>query len=285
MTQERYSDLHNQLRVLGAFEQDAVSEVLATLFVVLTIIAMRLAPWELAVVMSPMLAAAMFVAFGLFHDAVHRSEARFGFSSHIMGHACGLTDSWRNLHIDHHRFTGDEDLDPTAAGVRRLRACGIPGIMVGAWRYWIPLGSLTQHIVFWRNDPIGFLLTVVIWVGYFAGGHPLKFLPGIYLYLVLTEYVNTPHHTGFGYRTEVLKAREQPNVTRSCHYPAWLATIVANFNLHAEHHLFPRVTWTHLPMVTALLDPGEVPHRLTAAEALAYRRQHIGDVLFPRLPK
>jgi fatty acid desaturase len=283
MTPDRYSYLHNRLREFGAFRRNHGADLLATLFVALTFVAMRLAPWQLAVVMSPMLAAAMFVAFGLFHDAVHRPT--MGFMPTIMGHACGLTENWRNLHLDHHRFTGDEDLDPTAEGLRRLRAGGIPGILVKAWRYWIPLGSILQHIVFWRNDKVGAAFTAVIWFGYFTGGHPLKFMPGVYLYFLLTEYVNTAHHTGFGYRTEVLKAREQPNVTRSCRYPAWLATIAANFNLHAEHHLFPRVTWTHLPMVSALLLPEEIPHRLTAAEALAYRRQHLGDVLFPRLPK
>ena len=41
---------------------------------------------------------------------------------------------------------------------------------------------------------------------------------------------------------------EQAQIARSCVYPTWLAWLMTfQFNLHAEHHVFPTLPWYRLP--------------------------------------
>src|SRR5690606_35780940 len=100
-------------------------------------------------------------------------------------------------------------------------------------------------LVPWLNS---YLVPAFIYIALYKAGiiTPMSVLPGLFLYLVMVEVINFPHHLELPqYEGEhKLKVWDQFLISRSCHYPKWFSHFVLNnFNLHAEHHLFPQAPW------------------------------------------
>ena len=140
-----------------------------------------------------------------------------------------------------------------------------------AWRVWIPLVALAQHLVFWfypielaRSGErrklrqcaasIAFLLTAYAAIAFLALTYlrSTNIIPALVVYLVVNELVNLPHHTVLPGFDRKLRVWEQWRVSRSGNYPPVISEFFClNFNFHVEHHLFPTLPWYRLRRVRA----------------------------------
>jgi fatty acid desaturase len=149
-----------------------------------------------------------------------------------------------------------------------------------AWRTWVPLLALMQHLVFWSYPlmlmklgrlrgwrlacsifsilllPFTYGLLHWFWPQLF---NLANFALAFVIYLIFAELINFPHHLGTEvYRTtekgQKLVLWEQNHVTRSCYYPVLVSELLLlNFNFHIEHHLFPALPWFQLRRARALV--------------------------------
>jgi len=215
-----------------------------------------------------------FQAFSLLHDCGHGSFARGRGWNTFVGHCASVLCfmpyfPWKYIHTEHHVWAGNVERDPGLALVRRARDTQkLPWLLAGAWRTWLPLGSFAQHVVYW-SYPItargsrrlqapqrwrcaaSVALLIVAYVGLPLALPSLftlrNFAPAIFLYLMLVELVNVPHHVGLTGYQEKLPLWKQHLPTRSCNYPPIVSELlVLNFNFHIEHHLFPSLPWYRL---------------------------------------
>jgi omega-6 fatty acid desaturase (delta-12 desaturase) len=228
--------------------------------------------WPEFLLSQVLFAIVFFQAFGLLHECGHSTASPRPAVNAVIGHLASLFCflpfyPWRFIHQAHHQWTGHLDKDPTLAAVRRWRRDGrVPPLVRWAWRSWIPLAALVQHVVFW-SYPLRLARTPgtprrtlsrcafsVLFLGlayaaffYFGPVPPRHLALAVILYLVATEAVNVPHHMGTPLGEARLSPWEQWRSTRSCHYPAGLSELlVLNFNFHTEHHTFPFLPWYRL---------------------------------------
>lgn len=231
--------------------------------------------WALA---QPLLTLAFFNAFSLLHECGHGSASRHPWLNVIVGCAASLLCfipyyPWKYIHQKHHAWTGNLDHDPVLRSLRRFRDDGIPLVVRVAWRSWIPLGALLQHIVYWayplqmvrdgEMTPRKLLRCAlsIAWplavYGLLLARWPtllLHMLPAVVLLLLAEELVNAPHHADVSVFDERLPIWEQYKATRSCDYPPGISELlVLNFNYHVEHHLFPVLPWYRLRRARALV--------------------------------
>jgi omega-6 fatty acid desaturase (delta-12 desaturase) len=215
-----------------------------------------------------------FQAFSLLHDCGHGSCASTRLGNMVIGHYASVLCflpffPWKYVHTEHHVWAGTADHDPGLVVVKRARETGrLPWLLTSAWRTWLPIIGLTQHIIYWAYPITGLragklsrskavrCAASVGWLGcvYAVAHHAAptliragNFLPAILLYLVLVELVNIPHHAGLTSFAERLPLWEQHRSTRSCDYPVLVSELlVLNFNFHIEHHMFPNLPWYRL---------------------------------------
>ncbi len=239
----------------------------------------NLASYWIAQLLLPI---AMFQAFSLLHECGHGNLSRSRLVNTLVGHyasvlCCMPYFPWKYVHAEHHVWAGNVERDPGLELVRRARRGQLPWLLVRTWKTWLPIPALVQHIVYWANPivelrrgkmqrsrawrcaaSVGFLIAV------YAGLHLLEpslftilsFLPGILLYLIMVEVVNTPHHVGLTAFDERLPLRDQHLPTRTCDYPPVVSELlVLNFNFHIEHHMFPNLPWYRLRAARALVQP------------------------------
>ena len=103
-----------------------------------------------------------------------------------------------------------------------------------------------------------------------------------FFYLVLTEFINLPHHTDRPSFPGKLPVWRQHLIARSCNYPAVFARLLAfNFNLHAEHHVFPTLPWYRLPRARDLIRE-DLGSEYTESQGMAWvwknRRKSLSEV-------
>lgn len=266
----------------------------------------------IAAILSPVL---FFNSFALMHEAVHRALSDRLWLNDLVGVIGGAFcflpyEPWRQMHLEHHLWAGNVERDP----VNKLRKDYDPSqrrknlILSSIWRSWLPILALLQHIVFWtylfqyfkkkalhRGRGVVFiasyLVPAIIYAGvaYFGSRYlPLvALLPGIFLYLVLVEFVNLPHHLDLPTtRGETkLALLDQYLIARSAIYPRWFSRwVLLNFNLHLEHHLFPNLPWHGLEKARILVKPileGKYNETFGSQWLLEHRNQPLGKLLAP----
>lgn len=212
----------------------------------------------------------MFRMFALMHDAVHgaisRQKTINNFIGLIAGVLCFLPFlSWKKVHIEHHHWAGNIEKDPVMRIVNdfALHPEKNRTIINVAWRYWLPILTLLQHLVFWTSAisaiknckgkeewiyvSLSYLLptTLYIWLA----PSLISYIPGIILYFCMTEVINLPHHLQLPqFRgAKKLVTYEQFQIARSCHYPFFFSYfLLNNFNYHTEHHMLPSLPWYRL---------------------------------------
>lgn len=225
-----------------------------------------------------LLAVIFFHNFCILHEAGHGNVSRSRFVNALFGLyasvlCCMPFYPWKYIHQKHHVWAGNPDLDPTGRNLRRWqREKRIPWLLRFAWRTWIPLGALAQHLVFWgyplvlmREDrsklkecaasvallPLAYLSLYAAWPDVF---HPKNFFAGFMIYLFAEELVNLPHHSDLFKFSGRLQLWDQWKAARSCYYPPMISELfVLNFNFHIEHHLYPSLPWYRLRTARRLI--------------------------------
>jgi fatty acid desaturase len=149
----------------------------------------------------------------------------------------------------------------------------VPWLLRVAWRSWLPLAAMMQHVVFWRHPldvwragsrwQFARCAFSVVWLfAAYAGLHWAwpstfnfrNFGLAIAIYLAAVELVNLPHHADRPTIDRKLALWEQAYSTRSCYYPVLVSELlVLNFNFHIEHHLFPSLPWYRLRQARGLV--------------------------------
>jgi len=230
--------------------------------------------------------------FAVLHECGHGNCSRREWINTIVGHLASIFCfmpyyPWKFIHAEHHTWAGNVQKDPTLRLVRDYEKSqrAKNWVIRTAWRTWVPLLALFQHMVFWsyplvelkagrlhgwrlRRSIVSVLLLAgtygaLAWYGS-SWFNLLTFGPALVIYLVAVELVNFPHHMGtnlFGntQRGGKLPLWQHNEVTRSCYYPPMISDVLLlNFNFHIEHHLFPDLPWFRLrkarPIAKQALD-------------------------------
>lgn len=227
---------------------------------------------------QPLLALVFFNAFSLMHECGHGSASRHEWLNDLIGHLTSVLCfipyyPWKYIHQKHHAWTGNIDHDPVLRSLRTWRDGRVPMIVRIAWRSWLPVGALLQHVVYWSyplqmirdgemtRDKLVRCVFSTVWAGgfyaaavVFAPGLVVSILPALFLFHVAEELVNIPHHSDVSVFDERLPLWEQHRATRSCDYPTGVSELlVLNFNFHIEHHLFPSLPWYRLRTARTLV--------------------------------
>lgn len=231
-----------------------------------------------------LIASFFFRSFSLMHEAVHGTIDSNSFINNtvgiVYGGLCFLPfTTWKNIHIDHHVWSGNIDKDPTMKMVREFpNMSKFKKILYSTiWKSWVPYIAFLQEVVFWSvsvkfivdgrvesKNRTQLLLSILAPAAVFAGiivfsaqMNSLFFLaPSIVIYLVMVEVINFPHHLRlprFG-GNERLNLWEQYQISRTCVYSNWFSKyVLLNFNYHSEHHMFPQLPWYELEKAFHLL--------------------------------
>ena len=243
--------------------------------------------WVWYILASLVISVIFFHHFSILHDCGHGSCSSSRTVNSMIGHYASLFCflpyyPWKYIHQKHHEWSGNLEKDPVLKNMKKWRdQAGAPWLVRFAWRSWVPLAGLFQHVVFWTYPVVmlkqgqlkgkAFWLSLgsIIWIGgiylslflFMSEIFNLKsFGLVFFFYLMLVECVNLPHHTGMPTYDEKIPFREQSKVTRSCYFPFLISELLwLNFNFHIEHHLFPTLPWYRLRKVriylmSALLD-------------------------------
>ena len=213
--------------------------------------------WGLSLwIVYPVMVFGFFTAFTPLHDATHRAVSSHNWLNDILGTISGFilfpvsnAVGYRYLHLAHHRYVGDKDLDPDEPMV------SIPTIHFPwgyillvfpdlLWAYWLlfkawkrtPIrtrwnvlsmivGNVLFH-AFWLLSPVGFT--------YFI----LFFIPNR-LAITYTAYTfaHTPHPEGLKWNDHPFQSTFQLKAHK-----------IFNWSLygqkhHAMHHFLPHIPW------------------------------------------
>jgi fatty acid desaturase len=233
-------------------------------------------PWSLGQVL---LAVAFVQWFVILHECGHETLFRSRRLHRAVGHVAGFFalipfESWKRVHGRHHKWTGWQDLDPTTTAlVPRPLARAERWIVDAAWRWWIPLFSVTYRVsnywhlsrlasLFPRADQRRRLVTnaLALLVAYgglawLVGPEPLARLvgPALLLSLVvedpllLSQHTHVPLELSGGGPAAPYAAIAQEVFTRSLRFPGWVShAVLLGFDAHELHHMYPFVPGYHL---------------------------------------
>ena len=221
-----------------------------------------------------------FRSFGRMHEAVHGSLCRNRKLNDGLGHLYGVFcvlpyRLWKDLHLQHHNWSGNFDRDPVMALVRTFSLHKDLGtrekVYSFLWRAWIPVLAYLQMLTFWKESLkllkksqvlSGFFsATPLIFWGAVAAAAPWPYLlaivlPAALIYLMMIEAINLPHHLSIekSWGEDKYPLPDQHVTARTCTYPLWFNRMVLlNFNYHVEHHLFPNLSQHELPKASVMV--------------------------------
>lgn len=263
------------------------------------------------VLAAPLLSVLIFRSFSVMHEAVHgllSKKKAINSALGIMYGGLGLLpyEQWKVSHIKHHHWSGNIEKDPVMGFLVAYpkMSRGFKKFLEFCWKTWVPVFGLSQHIVFWTlsikelrstnfSVPriLSVLSSVIVW-GSLAILSPPGFLlfgiiPAIVIYLMGTEVINLPHHLQVENLTgeKSYKAWDQHHTARSCVYPAWISQLITlNFNLHAEHHMYPDAPWYLLSEIHEEVKKslsGEMLEDSQFNWIIENRKKPLEQVLFP----
>lgn len=232
------------------------------------------------------------------HGLAHPHPSVNYFIGVVAGSFCLLPfHLWKKIHLEHHFWAGNFNKDPSLEIMKRYPQ--IPPVQKFlfnfSWKTRIPLTAFFQYVVFWAHSAVGLtknyregllwlnmitplvIWTTVLWT--LQGQQFAIFAAGIFLYLILFEVINFPHHVGLyleDSHTARLPVWEQYAVTRTSRYlPLIEKILVLNFNYHAEHHVFPNLPWHQLPQAHHLIQKSPIQAATTVVHGnwLAQKRK------------
>lgn len=171
--------------------------------------------------------------------------------------------SWKDIHFDHHRWTGWLDRDPTMKNLERKPSAMTLKVLNFCWKFWIPVISIHYilTVFFTKNEshrnPLKVFLSMLLVVSAHATAIALLgseyaryFALSTFLYLnlgdvsLLTQHVHLPMDHSGGNLVEPKKLWEQDAYSHTVEVPEWMGRwIFSGFNYHSLHHLFPTLPY------------------------------------------
>jgi acyl-lipid omega-6 desaturase (Delta-12 desaturase) len=215
----------------------------------------------------------------LMHECAHDTFSSNGRVNRLFGLWFGIFcfipfPVWKFLHLKHHTYAGIREMDPLlvisapkkASGVRKLIKTSVSFL----WSIGFPIIELIRSIGYALSPIFIYMKTkdrklillsifsALLVIAFWVGAHRLfpeiinfsTILPGVFLYLVINELVSLPQHLEMPSAEKskgVYPIWEHAEVTRSVHVPSFIERhLFLNFNLHTEHHIFPKLPWRQL---------------------------------------
>jgi acyl-lipid omega-6 desaturase (Delta-12 desaturase) len=253
--------------------------------------------------------------FTVLHECGHRTLFRNRRLNTAVGTLAGFLTLfpyrvWVRVHGRHHKWTGWQDLDPTAESLVPRELGRVERTLVnGCWRLWIPLFSTMYRIEnYWRPGRLARMFpqradkaqmlrnallqiaayaSLVIAIGpatlarAIAAGVVLSFV--IEDILLLSQHAHVPMNISDGDRVAPVPAMEQEEFTRSLRLPAWASTVLLHFDAHELHHMYPFVPGYHLRRIpytpaneVSWLDWVRVSKRMRGVTLLFHNRRETG---------
>ncbi len=244
--------------------------------------------------------------FALLHECGHGTLFRARRLNTLAGHVAAAFAmipfaSWTHVHRRHHRWTGWQDIDPTAVQLTpRPRGRVERAIVNACWKCWIPLFAIAYRVAnywalprLWRMFPhrtdrtrivrdatvlAACYAAAIVLIGPFAlmrgtgAAIVLAFIAEDML--LLSQHAHIPQHLSHGAAVEPFAAREQDVFTRSLRLPAWLSALMVHFDAHELHHMYPFVPGYRLGRV-----PYEPAHEVDWWTWMRASRRVRGEVL------
>lgn len=268
-------------------------------------------PLTLAWIAALPFAVLMFRNFALMHEASHGIAGPTYKLNYVLGLISGAVcflpfNLWRAIHVEHHFWTGNFHQDPALEVVKRYPDSSkfMKNVFTVMWITRFPLMAFFQYIVFWYHSAlklakkprdlnlwISLVSPLALWgtmIYAFSFSQIAVVGLGIFLYSLLFDHINLPHHVGvYSYDPKERKGVwDQHSVARCCRYPWIIEHMVLNFNFHAEHHMMPDLPWHELPKAHAKLieeKPEGEFHFIRAGWLAEQRRKTFAEFLRPDL--
>lgn len=264
------------VRPSTSFSRSVVVCVNALLFFLVVVIPTENIIGCLAV--SLVLALAFFHSYQITHECIHRSFFKSKllniFFGNISAILCGHPfDARTRDHLAHHTWVSNPKLEPsTKRGLENIVRGNLQDnvILQLSWKYWVPIFSLNELWELWKGEllyPAGRILQVLkkfftlgltcLYLFFLFKYIGPVFLFSFYLFFVLVEYFNLPHHVDspLNFSDKPTPLWEQDSYSKSC-MPLRSAALnkyfCLNFNYHEVHHLFPNKPWQALPQIDRL---------------------------------
>lgn len=217
--------------------------------------------------------------FFLLHEIAHSSFLPHKGLSIIFGHIASFFSlipyyPWKNVHNEHHKWTGWKEKDPTIpiASISNVPKRAIK-IIDFCWKYWIPVIALSYVVTTFYDvrklrhyfpdkrrmrlnylsiivNSIAFLVLIVLFGFMFLKVWLIAFL----FYLTMSDPYLLAQHTHIDYldleKNELVPVKyiEQDLFSRTIKFPAVIEKYVLFYsNLHGVHHQFPWLASYELP--------------------------------------
>ena len=218
-------------------------------------------------------AAALLQWFVILHECGHDTLFRTRRWHRVVGPVAGAMSlmpfaSWRRVHGRHHKWTGWQDLDPTAVALTpRVRSRLERTAVNVCWKLWIPLFSCVYRLENYWNPTrllrmfpaprdrralgVGLLSLATIFTAIVAAagvatsgreaGLAVLLSFTAEDVLLLSQHAHVPQHISHGAAVRPYPAPEQEVFTRSLRLPAWASAWLLHFDAHELHHMYPFV--------------------------------------------
>lgn len=222
----------------------------------------------------------------LMHECAHGLQSKNKWLTSALGNFYGIFcllpyPAWRLLHLKHHTYAGIRGMDPllviTNTNSPILKSKVISKTLGFLWGMGFPyielirsMGYVLSPLIILKKHKdrklfVRALSAVVFIVSFWTLAHKFfpefinlkNLVPGFFIYLLLNELVSIPQHmdmpsaeASYG----VFPLWEHPKVTRSVFLPQLIDRhVFLYFNLHTEHHVFPKLPWRQLQKAQSIL--------------------------------
>ncbi|MDX2113312.1 MAG: fatty acid desaturase [Alphaproteobacteria bacterium] len=217
-------------------------------------------------------------AYLLVHETCHGSFLRNTRQNVFYGHIAAFFAlmpfyTRREEHTMHHRVAGSFQEGTNWRAMERFLTIEPLQFKVisACWKLWVPIFATNEQFMLWKmsldkgapsshRKSAQMQICAYLFVVFSAAllTSPLSvliflitiFMPTFYLYMLLVEYFNAPHHldSPIDDIEGNVPFYEQMKYTKSCSplpYP-FNHFYALNFNYHQAHHLYPSLHWTQL---------------------------------------
>jgi fatty acid desaturase len=197
------------------------------------------------------------------HNAFFKSPKLNVFAGHLASIFCLLPfESWKKSHLDHHRWTGWREKDPSLSlpSVNEISP-RFKRILDYCWKFHIPIFSVifTLTKIFSHKNTfqqenqtslknkILLPLAHILLIGILGFSYvKILFFP-VLMYLMMSDVVTISQHNNLqaerlqGIPTPI-PLWKHPLYTRSLKYPSWVSKhVFLYFDKHTLHHLLPNI--------------------------------------------
>ncbi len=218
--------------------------------------------------------------FVLLHDFGHNVFFKSPAANWIWGHVASVFclvpfAPWKFIHAQHHVWTGWQDKDPTMEATLPKNG-KIPQrkLVRWAWRWWIPLLSLSFSVKnFWNMPRLFrifprfkerwqfvfsfFVMQLIFWFAFPHTPHLWQIWAlGYFLFLVIADPLLISQHSHVPQKiagtndVRPIPVYEQDQYTRTLFFPPLISKyILLSFDAHGPHHIWPTVPCYYLPEI------------------------------------